>query len=95
MPLRANANPARPAENEPPQQTTYSASEGRKSFPDLLQRAHYLNEVVAFERHGTPVGALVPIKILKMIARGEDLDEATKKDLAKKVEQVLDDLKKY
>jgi prevent-host-death family protein len=67
-----------------------SASDARKDFADVVNRAAYKGERIVLERRGKNVAAIVPIEDLEMLEALEDrLDlEAAKRALAEGGENV-------
>jgi prevent-host-death family protein len=57
--------------------SSISATDGRKDFFELVNRANYQNERIKIERHGKPVAAIVSYEdLLKLEALEDEIDSA-------------------
>ena len=56
----------------------FSTSEARQKFAEIIQDTYGDKAIVAFERYGKPLGALVPMEALLLLAGGaHGIDSAT------------------
>jgi hypothetical protein len=56
-----------------------STTEGRQTFPDIMQDAFGLKAITVFHRYGRPLGAAIPFEAVCLLAGYTDLvDEETK-----------------
>jgi hypothetical protein len=75
-----------------PSQILYSTTDGRQRFPDILQVSYGEKAVIGFDRYGRPLGAVVPMEAVRMLAGKTDVDQGVMAIIKRAAENLLSEV---